>query len=239
MRLTSRAGLSVCAFAAGAAVLTPVAVSSPAAAAPSTKSAPAGDGVEAKGEGFHSKKGSKRCARKGQTAHIMVTALGEARISWKAPGGKLHSRLYSFTLDGLESHPIPTWRKGVKWKVTSTYGATKDNVTKAYAYCSKDGRATKTWKTKITAKRSGTKSCAVGRQVMINSFSSGHVRHKFKYPKKGSKLYVHDLSRQGYLLSRHYTPTGLRKVKWVVNAHEGPYQNGGKIRKVKLSCVKA
>ncbi|MFJ9406259.1 hypothetical protein [Streptomyces sp. NPDC101393] len=217
-------------------------MSSPAEAAeraPSAKSAPAaGDGVQIKGDGFHSKKGSTRCARKGQTAHILVTAAGEARVSWKVPGGKLHSRHYSFTLDGVETHPIPTWHKGVKWKVTSTYGRTKDNLTKVYAYCSTDGRAKKTWKTKVTAKRSGTKSCGAGQQVMINDFAMGHVRHKFKYLKKGSKLHVHDLSRQGYLLGRHYTPTGLRKVKWVANAHEGPYQNGGKIKKIKVTCVK-
>ncbi len=239
MRLTHRAGQSVCALAAGAAVLTPLVVNSPAEAAvraPAGKNVPAA--VSAAGDGVHSKQGAKSCARKGQTAHILVSALGEARVTWKVPGGKLHSRYYSFTLDGVETHPIPTWHKNVKWKVTSTYGKTKDNVTKAYAYCSTDGRAAKTWKTKITAKRSGTKRCGAGQQVMISDLSMGHVRHKFKYLKSGSKLHVHDLSRQGYLLGRRYTPTGLRAVKWVANAHEGPYQNGGKIRKIKVSCVK-
>ncbi len=106
MRLTHRAGRSVCAFAAGAAVLTPLAVSSPAEAAvraPSGKSVPAA----AADDGVHSKKGSKRCARKGQTAHLFVSAAGEARVSWKVPGGKLHSRYYKFTPDGLESPPFP------------------------------------------------------------------------------------------------------------------------------------
>ncbi|WP_327704504.1 hypothetical protein [Streptomyces decoyicus] len=214
-------------------------MSSPAEAAvraPSGKNAPAA--AAAADDGVHSKKGSKRCARKGQTAHIFVSAAGEARVSWKVPGGRLHSRYYKFTPDGLESHPLPTWHKNVKWKVTSTYGRTQKNLSKAYAYCSTDGRAAKTWKTKVTAKRTGTKRCGAGQQVMIYDLSLGHVRHKFKYLKKGSKLRVHDLSRQGYLLGNRVTPTGLRKVKWVANAHEGPYQRGGVIKKIKLTCVK-
>ncbi|WP_371529273.1 hypothetical protein OG302_27875 [Streptomyces sp. NBC_01283] len=116
----------------------------------------------------------------------------------------------------------------MRWKVTNEWGAGKDNLSKVYAYCSKGGGKPRSGRsTKVMAKKSGTKSCARGKQVVIRSWGMGWVRHKFKSTKAGSRVYTHDLTRQGYLMDTRITPTNMRKVKWVARAHEGVYQNGG------------
>ncbi|MEU5001595.1 hypothetical protein [Streptomyces sp. NPDC021622] len=235
MQMNRRAGMVVSALAA-AAVIAPVGLNgpTPAAAATQAKKAPA----VAAADGFHSKKGTKSCGR-GKTAHVFVTAIGWTRLSWRVPGGKLHSARYAFDPSGMATHPLPTWHRKVQWKVTSDWGQGKKNLFKVYAYCSKDGGEKRSGRsTKVMARKSGTKSCARGKQVVIRSWGMGWVRHKFRSTKPGSKVYTHDLARQGYLMDTRLTPTGMRKVKWVAKAHEGVYHNGGKLREMNLYCGK-
>ncbi|MGH4035244.1 hypothetical protein ACQB60_40740 [Actinomycetota bacterium Odt1-20B] len=232
--MNRRAGLMVSAVAA-AAVVAPVGASGATTAVASTQSDKAP--VSAAADGFHSKKGTKSCGR-GKYAHVMVSAIGYARFSWKVPGGKVHSARYAFDPSGIATHPLPTWRKKVTWKVTSEWGATKKNLTKVYAYCSKTGGESKKGRsTKVMAKKTGTKHCGRGKQVVIRSWGMGWVRHKFKST-KGSRVYTHDLARQGYLMDMRITPTGMRNVKYVARAHEGVYPNGGKLKEMKVYCGK-
>ncbi|MGH4030207.1 hypothetical protein ACQB60_14850 [Actinomycetota bacterium Odt1-20B] len=234
MQINRRAGMAVSALAA-AAVVAPVGASGPAQAAAATQGEKGS--VSVMGDGFHSKKGTKSCGR-GKYVHVAVSAVGYTRFSWKVPGGKVHSARYAFDPSGIASHPLPTWRKKVTWKVTSEWGRHKDNLNKVSAYCSKDGgQPRKSRSKKVMAKKSGTKHCGRGKQVVIRSRSMGWVRTKFKST-KGGHLYTHDLTRQGYLMDTRLTPTGMRNVKYVVRAHEGVYQNGGKIKKVDAYCGK-
>lgn len=85
-------------------------------------------------------------------------------------------------------------------------------------------------------KRSGTKTCAAGKQVYIYSWAGGRIKHKFKST-RGGKVRIHDFYKyQGYLMADRRTPTGMRSVKWVVTAYDRPYT--GKIEKAKAYCAK-
>jgi hypothetical protein len=152
MQVTGRVGKSACALALSAAVLSPIAFSSSAPAAEnrdtqrvqkvsSTDAEAAKAEVAAKDGGFRSRKGGRACGKhqpKGDTAWFYISAVGKVRVTWKVPGGKLHSKIWPFDPTAITTRTIPTWKPNVYWKVTSVWG-TRKHLTKAFVYCSKTG----------------------------------------------------------------------------------------------------
>ncbi|MGH4030679.1 hypothetical protein ACQB60_17270 [Actinomycetota bacterium Odt1-20B] len=145
-----RIRLGVCAAAVAGAALTPMAIGSasaapegakPAAVTAEAKTAKAAKEMQAaKVKGFHSKKGVKSCAKRGETVFVSIKAALKYRFTWKSPGGKLHSQHYWNASDGtIGIRKMPTWRKDVYWKVTSLPGKNTKALVKVYAYCSKTG----------------------------------------------------------------------------------------------------
>ncbi|MGH4029148.1 hypothetical protein ACQB60_09470 [Actinomycetota bacterium Odt1-20B] len=257
MPVPRRVGVPIGALVAAAAAITPLAFESTAQAAPEHRvnsrsaEAPASGvgeasakGVGSKGvgkKGIHSRSGVKKCG-KGKTVWLWDAAVGRTRVSWKPAGGRLVSRKWAHTPDGISVRTIPTWRKSVKWKVTSIYGVGKKpkNLSKAYAYCSKNGWRVGAKPGKVNAKRSGVKRCPAGKTVMIEDSGIGSMEHKFKSLKRGSKVRTHAFGgSQGYLVTVRWTPTEMRSVKWVVNARNAKYLKGqidGK-KGVELYCI--
>ena len=254
MRVTRRVSAPIGALVAGAAALTPLAFNSPAQAAPThlvnsrTAQAPDTSAGEAsalagKEKGIHSRSGVKKCG-KGETVWLGVKAIGKTRVSWRPTGGKLVSRKWPHDISGLSMRTIPTWHKKAKWKVTSIYGVGKKpkRMTKAYAYCSKNGWPVGPGQGKVNAKKSGIKRCPAGKTVMIEDTGIGYLEHKFKSLKPGSKVRMHRFSNsQGVLITTRLTPTEMRSVKWVINARKIKNVEG-KIatrsnKGYKLSCI--
>lgn len=248
MKLPRRVSTRVCALAIGAAVVTPVmggqaaqADSASASGAQPVNAVPlaaAGKSDEvAKAAGFHTKKGTLTCRKRGETAWIWDTAVGASRVSWKPSGGRLVSRTWRHTPDGASTRTIPTWRKSVKWKVTSTWG-NSNNLSKVYGYCSSQGWRVGKASDKLKQKKSGTKTCPAGKTVYISSGGIGNIKHKFK-PKGGGSLRTHNFGgSQQVLVTDRATPTELRSVKWRVEAWSIkdtlPHAQTGS---VKLSCI--
>ncbi|MGW5866046.1 hypothetical protein ACWFRJ_28115 [Streptomyces sp. NPDC055239] len=238
----------VCALAVGAAVVMPV-MGSQAAQADSASisgarpanavplAAAGKSDVVAKAGGFHSKKGTLSCRKSGETAWIWDSAAGTSRVSWKPSGGRLVSRVWKHSHDGISTRTIPTWRKKVTWKVTSTYG-NKKNLSKVYGYCSKQGWRVGKASDKLSQKKSGTKTCPAGKTVYISSGGIGNMKHRFKST-GGGALRTHNFGgSQQVLVTERATPTEMRSVKWRVEAwsikNSIPNAQTGR---VKISCI--
>ncbi|QZY17736.1 hypothetical protein [Streptomyces decoyicus] len=239
MGLPRRVATSACALAVGTAVLTPVLGSEPAQAGPVNADPAAAKQPAAvvKAGGFHSKSGTLNCRKKGETAWIWDSAAGASRVSWKPKGGHLVSRVWRHTPDGISTRTVPTWRKSVKWKVTSTYGNGK-NLSKVYGYCSTQGWRVGKASDKLSQKKSGTKRCPGGKTVYISSGGIGNMKHRFKST-SGGALHTHNFGgSQQVLVTDRATPTEMRSVKWRVEAwsikHSIPNAKTGT---VKLSCI--
>ncbi|MFE0098806.1 hypothetical protein [Streptomyces sp. NPDC059009] len=255
MPVPRRMGVPVGALVAVAAAVTPLAFESTAQAAPEHRvdsrsaeaPAPATGEASAKGvgatgkKGIHSRSGVKKCG-KGKTVWLWDEAIGRTRVSWKPGGGRLVSRKWAHAPDGISVRTIPTWRKSVKWKVTSIYGVGKKpkKLVKAYAYCSKNGWRVGAKPGKVGQQRSGVKRCPAGKTVMIEDSGIGSLEHKFKSLKRGSKVHTHAFGgSQGYLVTVRWTPTEMRSVKWVVNARNAKNLKGQELegKGVELYCI--
>ncbi|MET7797600.1 hypothetical protein [Streptomyces decoyicus] len=124
MHSRRRKGTLLSVLATGLALVSPLALSAPAQAAPV--------------KGFHSKSGGTGCPGAYDTAFIYVKGAAKFRVSWRVSGGKLHTQEYWNDPSGISSKAIPTWRDQVYWKVTSVWG-TKKNLVKVYGFCSVKG----------------------------------------------------------------------------------------------------
>ncbi|MEU4997715.1 hypothetical protein [Streptomyces sp. NPDC021622] len=225
----------VCALAVGAAVLTPMMGVGSAQASPSPAAAEKSD-VAAKA-GFHTKKGTLKCRKRGETAWIWDSAVGASRVSWKPAGGRLVSRIWKHDPSGASTRTIPTWRKSVKWKVTSSWG-NPNNLNKVYGYCSSQGWRVGKASDKLKQKKSGTKTCPAGKTVYISSAGIGNIKHRFKST-GGGALRTHNFGgSQQVLVTDRATPTEMRSVKWRVEAWSIKDQlPDAQTGRVKLSCI--
>ncbi|MFJ8674702.1 hypothetical protein [Streptomyces sp. NPDC093589] len=124
MHSLRRNGTLLGVLATGAALISPLALSAPAHAAPA--------------KGFHSTSDGTGCRSPKETAFIYVKGAAKFRVSWRESGHKLHTQLYWNDPSGISSKAIPTWRHQVYWKVTSVWG-TKKNLVKVYGFCSEKG----------------------------------------------------------------------------------------------------
>ncbi|MGH4030988.1 hypothetical protein ACQB60_18855 [Actinomycetota bacterium Odt1-20B] len=249
MPVPRRASAPICALVAGAAIITPIAFNAPAQAGPkqpvkarSAEASAQGTSTEsarAAKKGFHSRKGAKKCGR-GKTVWIGTEAFGRARVSWKPSGGKLVSRQWPYDPRALQTRYIPTWRKHVKWKVTSTMGpmANPKKLTKAFAYCSKTGWRGGLKSQKVNQRKAGVKRCPAGKTVMITSGGIGNIWHKFKSTRRGSKVHTQNFGdSQGYIASVRMTPTEMRSVKWVVQARNNERVRPARTGRVEIDCI--
>ncbi|MEU3740750.1 hypothetical protein AB0E78_27270 [Streptomyces sp. NPDC032198] len=237
---------SVGALAVGTAVLVPMIGSGSAQAAPAAPSAAASvsgsasgsdSGAVAAAGGFHSKKGTLKCRKPGETAWIWDSAAGRSRVSWKPAGGRLVSRVWKHSHDGISTRTVPTWRKSVTWKVTSVYG-NKKNLSKVYGYCSTQGWRVGKASDRLSQKKSGTKTCPAGKVVYISSGGIGNLKHRFKST-GGGALHTHNFGgSQQVLVTERATPTEMRSVKWRVEAWsiKNSIPNA-QVGRVKASCI--
>jgi hypothetical protein len=220
----------VCALAVGTAVLTPVLGNESAEAAQTPAAV-------VKAGGFHSKSGTLSCRKKGETAWIWDSAAGASRVTWKPSGGRTVSRVWRHTPDGISTRTVPTWRKSVKWKVTSVYGNGK-NLSKVYGYCSTQGWRVGKASDGLGQKKSGTKRCPAGKVVYISSGGIGNIKHRFKSTAGGS-LRTHNFGgSQQVLVTERATPTEMRSVKWRVEAWNIKDSiSDAKVGRVEISCI--
>ncbi len=239
MGFPRRVATSACALAVGTAVLIPVLGNESAQAGSGSMNAGAAAAAKPADypTGIHSKKGKLTCKKRGETAWIWDSAVGATRVSWKAAGKKLVSRTWKHKLNDVSTRTVPTWRKSVTWKVTSTWGH-RNNLLKAYGYCSTQGWRMGGASDKLIQKKSGTKTCPAGKTVYISSTGIGNIKHRFK-PTGGGALRTHNFgSSQDILVTDRATPTELRSVKWRVEAWSiKKTLPDARTGRVKLACI--